>query len=114
MLGWEIFVYRPSTPDVFIARWMTSVFGLKWLDHLVKDNKAVCLGGNGYPTKYSIAAGDLLPIIKAGPPSNDSPRVIGDDYVLPQGWNGQIEWNQQEVLGCQASDQLMIEAWDQS
>ena len=114
MLGWEVLVYRSTAPDIFIARWMTSVFGLSWLDDLVKDNKAIDLGGNGYPNKYAVAAGVLLPIIKAGLPANGSPLVIGDDYVLPEGWSGEITWNQQEVLGCQASDQLMVEAWDQS
>lgn len=114
MLGWEVLVYRPSAPDVFIARWMTSVFGLEWLNQLVKDNKAIDLGGNGYPNKYAIAAGVLLPIIKAGLPSNNSPLVIGDDYVLPEGWSSEVSWNQQEILACHPGDQLLIEAWDQS
>jgi hypothetical protein len=114
MLGWEVLVYRPTAPDGFIARWMTSVFGLEWLDQLVKDNKAVNLGGNGYPNKYAIAAGVLLPIIKAGLPANHSPLVIGDDYTLPEGWSGQVTWNQQAASACQTTDQLLIEAWDQS
>ena len=114
MLGWEVFVYRPISPDVFIARWMTGVFGLKWLDQLVMNNKAIDLGGNGYPNKYAVAAGVLLPMIKAGLPANDSPLVIGEDYVLPAGWSGDIVWNHQEVLACQGSDQLLLEVWDQS
>lgn len=114
MLGWEVFVYRPTMPDVFIARWKTSVFGLKWLDRLVEDNKAIDLGGNGYPDRYAVAAGVLLPMIKSGLPANDSPPVIGDDYVLPEGWSSDIDWNRQEVLACEGSDQLIVEAWDQS
>ncbi|MGA0588854.1 hypothetical protein ACO2Q2_17295 [Dyella sp. KRB-257] len=114
MLGWEIFVYRPTAPDIFIARWMTSVFGLDWLDQLVKDNKVVDLGGGGYPNKYASTARVLLPIIKAGPPAHDSPLVIGDDYVLPQGWSSKVTWNKREVMACSANDQLMLEAWDKS
>lgn len=114
MIGWGVLVYRPTTPDVFIARWNTSVFGLRWLDQLVRDSKAIDLGGNGYPNKYAVAAGILLPIIKAGLPANDSPLVIGDNYALPEGWSGEIDWNQQEVLACHGGDQLIIEAWDQS
>lgn len=114
MLGWEVFVYRPTTPDVFIARWKTSMFGLKWLDRLVGDNKAIDLGGNGYPDRYAVAAGVLLPMIKAGLPANDSPLVIGDDYVLPEGWSSEIDWNRQEVLACEGSEQLIVEAWDRS
>lgn len=114
MIGWEVLVYRQTAQDIFIARWTTSVFGLSWLDQLVKDSKAIDLGGNGYPNKYAVAAGVLLPIIKAGLPANDSPLVIGDDYVLPEGWSGEINWNQQGVLACHGGDQLIIEVWDQS
>lgn len=90
------------------------MFGLDWLDQLVKDKKAIDLGGNGYPNKYVIAAGTLLPIIKSGLPANGSSLVIGDDYVLPEGWSGEINWNQQEVMACHSTDQLVVEAWDQS
>lgn len=116
MLGWEVFVYRDSspTPQNLIARWQTSVFGLKWLEQLVKENSAQDLGGNGYPDNYSVAAGVLLPIIKAGLPANNSPLVVGDDYVLPEGWSGEIVWNQSLVLACKSDDLLTIEAWDQS
>ncbi len=114
MLGWEVFVYRSATPDICIARWMTGMFGLSWIDQLVKDHRALDLGGDGYPRKFGVTAGVLLPIIKAGLPANDSPLVIGDDYVLPEGWSGEVKWNQQEVLACQGGDQLVIEAWDQS
>jgi len=114
MLGWEVLVYRPTTPGTIIARWRTSVFGLRWLDELAMRDKAIDLGGDGYPNKYAISAGVLLPMIKAGLPRNDSPPVIGDDYVLPEGWSGEVDWNQQEVLACHGSDQLVVEAWDQS
>lgn len=114
MLGWEILVYCPNAPNIIIARWTTSAFGLSWLDQLVKYKKATDLGGNGYPNKYAVRAGVLLPIIKAGLSANDNPIVIGDDYVLPEGWSDEINWDQQEVLACRDSDQLIVEAWDQS
>jgi hypothetical protein len=114
MLDWEVFVYRPDSPDVFIARWTTSVFGLDWLRPLVKAEKVVDLGGNGYPRKYTVAAGVLLPLIEAGLPANSSPLVIGEDYVLPAGWSGDVVWNRQELSSCKDDEQLVIEAWDQS
>jgi hypothetical protein len=116
MLGWEVFVF--SRPDAkqedLIARWETSVLGLKWLDQLVKDGRASDLGGNGYPDEYAITAGALLPIIMSGLPVSNSPPVIGDDYVLPEAWSGDIVWNRDVALRCQPSDMLFIEAWDQS
>lgn len=116
MLGWEVFIFRSAEAksEDLIVRWQTSVFGLKWLDQLVKDGYASDLGGNGYPCKYSVTAGVLLPIITAGLPSNNSPLVIGNDYVLPEGWSGDIAWNREATLACQPDDILTIEAWDQS
>lgn len=114
MLGWEIFVYRPTTPDVLIARWITSIGGLEWLDQLVRDNKVVDLGGDGYPNKYVSTARVLLPTIKAGPPAHKSPAVISDHYALPPGWSSEVTWNKREVMACSANDQLIVEAWDQS
>lgn len=116
MLGWEIFVYR--SPEAkhgdLVARWMSSLSGLKWLDQLVTDGKASDLGGNGYPCRYAVSAGVLLPIITSGLPANNSPLVIGEDYVLPANWSGDIVWDREAALDCQPGDLLTIEAWDQS
>ena len=116
MLGWEIFVYRcpEAKQGDLVARWMTSISGLKWLDQLVMDGKAFDLGGNGYPCKYNVSADVLLPIITSGLPANNSPLVIGEDYVLPANWSGDIVWDREAALDCQPGDLLTIEAWDQS
>ena len=81
---------------------------------LVKEDKASDLGGYGYPCKFAAPASVVLPLIVAGAPANDGPPVIGDDYVLPGGWNGEIVWNRDLVLACEPDDMLNIEAWDQS
>ena len=62
MLGWDVMVVRkvsgnPPDGTVVLARWTTGLAGLRWFDEMVKINKATDLGGNGYPLKYSIAAG---------------------------------------------------------
>jgi hypothetical protein len=116
MLGWYVLVLRGEAvmPDDLVARWETSVFGLKWLEELVKDGRAKDLGGNGYPCRYSATVSILLPIITSGLPANDSPLVIGDDYALPERWSGNIVWNREVVLACQPDEMLTIEAWDQS
>ena len=119
MLGWDVMVLRreirsSGKPECVLARWTTGVFGLKWLDDLVKEGKAIDLGGNGYPNLYSITLDVVLPILLRGLPANDSPVVIGDDYVLPQGWNGKLEINEAELVDCPSGESLVIEAWDQS
>ena len=115
MLGWEVFVFRDSSAkrEDIIVRWMTSIFGLDWLDELVKDGRATDLGGDGYPNRYEISAGALLLILSKGLPANSSPLVIGDDYVLPEGWSGDITWCQDPAT-CEHSDTLFLEVWDQS
>lgn len=113
MLGWEVFVTRQGS-DVSVANWKTSVFGLKWLDQLVEEHRAVALGGNGYPNRYSVAARVLLPIITQTLPINASPLVIGEDYVMPAGWSGVAEFHAKNVAACQPDEQLLVEVWDQS
>jgi hypothetical protein len=121
MLGWEVFVSRQETEsslekqdEVLLARWTTGIRGLDWIDDLIKADKATDLGGNGYPFRYSSTAGVLLPILTGGLPPNSSPAVIGDDYVLPPGWNGNIELDLAKWSDCPSEERLVIEAWDQS
>lgn len=116
MLGWEVFVNRPSdaNEEELVASWNTGALGLKWLSKLVEAGRAKDLGGNGYPGKYAIEAGVLLPIIRSGLPGNDSPPVIGDDYALPRGWSSDISWKPEAASACKPGDVLIIEVWDQS
>ncbi len=116
VLGWEIFVSR-TTGDkkkTALAKWSCGVFGLSWLDDLVKAGKAVSLGGQGYPCKYIVSARVLIPAIKNGVPKHNSPLIIGDDYVLPEGWSSDIEWDKEQILACAPDELLEVEAWDQS
>lgn len=120
MLGWEVFVYRQiRTPQgepgkILLARWMTGLNGLDWLEDLVKTNRAVDLGGDGYPCRYSIAAGVLSPVLSRGLPAHDGPPVIGDDYALPAGWNGDLKADHAALASRPSEEQLLVEAWDQS
>lgn len=112
MLGWEIFVFQANDESSSIANWKTGILGLRWIDGLVIAGNAIDLEGNGYPYRYSIAAGVLLPIVRAALPLNDSPLIIGDDYILPKGWNGELLL--EKLANYSADETLMIEAWDQS
>jgi hypothetical protein len=122
MLGFSIEMFRhddyrkfdfPEVTDYCIASWTVGTKGLDWLDELVKEGKAKC-GGNGYPLWYEAKAEVLLPVICAGPPSPKGPVVIGEDYVLPAGWIGKVKVNQSNVDRCNAEEELVIIAFDQS
>lgn len=115
MLGWEVFVFRTAEArrEDLVVSWMTSVFGLDWLDELVRKGEVADLGGNGYPNRYTTTAGVLFPNLANGLPKNSSPLVIGDDYVLPNGWNGKVHWRMAPE-SCNPSDVLFLEVWDQS
>jgi len=72
MLGWAVFVFREKELEKekssrakarSLASWETGMFGLQWIDRLVKDGKAVDLGGNGYPNRYTTTVDILLPLI---------------------------------------------------
>jgi hypothetical protein len=63
-LGWHISVYRQQTDgsaratfggprSTRLAVWQTGLGGLDWFNELVKAQKAIDLGGNGYPMGYT-------------------------------------------------------------
>ena len=124
MLGWKIYIFRHvpdqrdadelSTKEVQLAIWQASINGIDWLDELVRQGKAEDLGGDGYPCRYTAVAKDLLPEFSSGPPSHDSPTVIGDDYVHPRGWTGDAEIDHTGIAECPPDEQLFIEAWNSS
>jgi hypothetical protein len=116
MLGWEVFVYRhdEEAVDNLIARWKTSAFGLKWIDELVAQGKAHDHGGSGYPCIFTAVAGEFLSRLTSGLPLNGSPVTLGDDYVLPAGWNGELALFPDRIRDCDPGEELLIHAWDQS
>lgn len=124
MLGWEVFIRRPipgvpldklrNDRESALAHWETGLYGMDWAEELAKEGKAVQVAFGGYPCTYIATARDLLPKISAGPPPNDCPPVIGEDYFLPANWNGKIEVNHDKLGQCSPDTQLVIEAWDLS
>jgi hypothetical protein len=72
--------------------------GLDWLDELVKESKAIYLGGNGYPCLYAVPAEYVRPKIvemSAGARRLSDPPAPLVDQCRPDEW-------------------LIVEAMDQS
>ena len=123
MLGWYIVVFvansevsddQSSTEKTRLASWDSGIGDRNWLDQLVKENKLLDLGGNGYPYTYSGKASIVLPIITSGPPPHDGPDIIGDDYFISGNKVYSLKLNELEISQCIPDDQLTIEVWDQS
>lgn len=121
MMGWWIVIAqqspeeRDANPDkksAVIASWESSLGGLDWLDQLATRGKAVQLTTGGYPTRYAAFARDLLPLIVDGPPKHDDMPMIGDDYVMPSGWSGNIKIDQEKIAACPREQIMTIDAWD--
>lgn len=125
MLGWNIRIYRqdadghePATWDTGfgdrVAVWQTGLGGLRWIDDLVEQGRAVDLQGNGYPMRYSARAADLLLVIEQGPPHANAVWMHDPGDILGPAWDGKTVVHDDVVQQCSPDEWLLIEAWDES
>lgn len=123
MIGWWI-VIAAQTPDeraaawdneaALLAHWESSMFGICWIEQLVEEGKAEQLWHGGYPNRYKAMAYEVLPLIADGPPIHDGPAAIGDDFVVPGDWLGNLVICYDRIAACSPQQVLTIEAWDLS
>ena len=125
MLGWHISVYRqadkiasPATAmspqGRRLAVWQTGLNGLDWISELVKDGKAIDLGGDGYPSRFTSTGEHLIPRIVDGPPEALSTWISGASDILGEGWVGRTVIDRAAVAECLPEEWLFVEAWDES
>lgn len=125
MLGWNIDVYRqtdggasPATaksPEgARLAVWQTGLGGLDWIDELVKAGKAIDLGGNGYPCRYTAPAKYLIPQISDEPPGARKNWGFDEGDILLEGWIGKTMIDHDVIADCRPDEWLLIVAWDES
>jgi hypothetical protein len=124
-LGWHISIYRQQSdgaaPAAFgtahgtrLAVWQTGLGGLDWIVDLVKQQKAIALGGNGYPTEYTAMATHLLARIREGPPDANAVWSFDPGDVLLPGWLGKTTKDLAAMDACRPDEWLLIQAWDES
>ena len=122
MAGWHISVYRQQnggeSPAPFkeptgerIAVWQSGLWGLGWINELVKRGDAIDLGGNGYPSRYTATAEKLIPVITSGPPEARERWAADAGDVLTEKWDGATAIG---GVKCRPDEWLLIEAWDES
>ncbi len=123
--GWNISVHRQqndgSTPASFgashgacLAVWQTGLSGLHWLDDLVKQQKAIGLGGNGYPMEYTAMATHIIPQLRDGPPEANAVWSFGVRDIIRPGWLGKTTKDPETMDACRPDEWLLIQAWDES
>jgi len=124
MLGWHVSVYRQkdggtspakseSTQGTRLAVWQTGVNGLNWIDELVRTGKAIHLGGNGYPLRFTSTSEVLVPRIKE-PPEAKAVWTSGPGDVLTDKWAGKTMVDLGAIAECRPGEWLLVEAWDES
>ena len=123
MLGWHISVYQkvgdadPVTEAAQgkrIAVWQARLFGLRWLDALVKQGHGEYLGGGGWPSRYMFQAKDIIPRILAGPPEANEVWIRGPEDIVDEKWAGKTVIDVAAANECKIGEWLFVEAWDES
>lgn len=124
MLGWNISVYRleqgavrattKSPTGVRLAVWQTGLDGLDWIDELVKQGKAMNLGGNGYPCRFTATAEHLIPHFVNGVPEAHSTWSFEASDILLKEWEGKTAVDQTALAACRPDEWLLLVAWDES
>jgi hypothetical protein len=97
-----------------LAVWQTHVFGLSWIDDLVRNQQALPLPGDGYPNVFLALARHVLPPVLQGPPEANLLWASGSEDVLGPGWVGRTAVDHDEVSRASPAEWLFVEAWDES
>jgi hypothetical protein len=125
MLGWHISIYRqtdggasPAGADSpggkRLAVWQAGLGGLGWIEALVKEGKAIDLGGNGYADRYTATAEYLIPQIVEGPPGALSTWICEPSDLLTDQWEGKTVFDRDAAGDCRPDEWLLVVAWDES
>lgn len=94
---------RDRTTDsksAVLANWEAAPGGIGWLHQLVNAGKASRLSFSGYPNRFTVQAINVLPLLAGGPPPHQGPAIIGDDYITPANWKGNVIFHQGRVAAC--------------
>ncbi len=124
MIGWNFSIYRKKTSrDILadistlegpcLAEWQTGSDGLNWIRLLVDEKKAIDLGGNGYPYRFTAPVKVLWPYINKPPVALESWLYQPTDIITSM-WKGKTVVVKDELGRCTEEEWLVIEAWDES
>jgi hypothetical protein len=105
---------RRSPDDVRLAVWQAGWRGLHWIDELVKARKAINLGGDGYPCRYTLTAEHVIAQIAQSPPEARTTWAYDATDIITEKWEGKTAIDHGALDRCRPNEWLLIEAWDES
>ncbi len=125
MLGWHISIYRQTnggeSPATFesaegtrLSVWQAGIGGLDCFRELVEAGKAIDLGGNGYPCRYTATAENLIPRFIETPPQAREHWLLDAGDVVTDKWEGKTVVDGTTAAQCRPDEWLIVEAWDES
>ncbi len=92
----------------------TGIDGLSWLDALAAEDRAVNLGGDGYPSRYTAQARYIIGAVTDGPPGARATWAMGPHDIVTDEWEGTTAIDEEVAEACRPDEWLLIEAWDES
>jgi hypothetical protein len=87
---------------------------LQWLDNLVQQQKAIDLGGNGYPMEYTAQATHIIPHLRGEPPEAKTVWRVDAGDIVTERWCGKTTKDLKLMDSCRPDEWLLIQAWDES
>jgi len=81
---------------------------------VLKQGKAMNLGGNGYPCRFTATAEHLIPHFTNGIPEAHSMWSFEASDILMKGWAGKTVMDQTAIAACGPDEWLLLVAWDES
>jgi hypothetical protein len=118
MLGWHFTIQKERRMEGLaptkLAVWQTGIHGLDWVNQLVREEKVISLGGDGYPYYYKAQTKVLKPVVFGGPPYANA--VWGFDHgdILLPGWQGKTCIDRSAWEACDPDEWLDIVVIDES
>jgi len=104
-----------ATPGTPLAAWQTTGWdGVDWLRELVRQQHAICLTDDGYPTTFTARAAQILPRVLAGPPRARESWAADAHDILSPAWSGKTTIHTDALHACRADEWLLVTAWDES
>ncbi|MBI3348595.1 MAG: hypothetical protein HY020_15480 [Burkholderiales bacterium] len=100
--------------EFILATWEAGLGELDRLERLIEKGCRANVRGDGYPNLYFAPADVVIPLLADGPPAQNGDAIIGDDYVMPANWVGQVEIDPDRMVACPSAHRLTVAAWDLS